>query len=265
METSPMHALRFTTGLLLAGGLLASIAIAQNTEPTTTQQLIELRQGLAQAKLDLQRTKAQMEELRAFLAEKDLDKKLEGWRAERARLVAEQRKLKLERQRLETARKALHQQTTKQARDRADEENQAKQAAADALKPGYSIQYMMGLIDKERENIYVESTDGKVLVEQYPSVDRKNVKVRGTFLNKSQAPWRYTFELRVAGERNLQGDRARVGQWRYQTPVLGAGELHAFEVTVPVSDIRHIEVIQIGNVVSDRPPKEPDAAPKPDA
>jgi len=257
-----MHTLRRTTGLLLVAGLLASVALAQNGHQTVDQQMLELRQGLAQAKLELQRAKAQMEELQAFLTEKDLDQKLERWRAERQRLADERRKLAMERQRLESARKALHRQTTKQARDRAEQENKQKQAEADAQKPGFSIQYMMGLIDKERENIFVDSTDGKVLIEQYPGADRKNVKVRGTFLNKSQQPWRYTFEIRIAGEKNVFGDRALVGQWRYQTPVLGAGELHPFEVTVPVSDIRHIEVIQVGNVVSDRPPPTPDAPAK---
>ncbi len=247
---------------VLIAALLAAAAVGQDAAPTIDQQLIELRQGLAQAQLELQRSKAQLEELRVFLAEKNLDDQLEAWRAEREALAEERRKLAMERKRLESARTALHRKTTVDAMDRAKAEREQKQQAADAIKPDFSVQYMMGLIDKDRQTIFVESTRGTVLVDQFPQVDRKNIKVRGTFLNKSQAPWRYTFEIRAAGETNIYGERAIVGQWRHQTPLLGPGEMHEFEVTVPVTNVRDVEVIQVGNVTSDRPP-QPDPQPQP--
>jgi hypothetical protein len=254
----------------LAPGLILLTAIAagaagQEPEPTVEQQLATMRQQLAQTKLELQRSQAKLDELATFLSETDLDAKLAAWRAERQELAAERRKLKRERVRLEAVRQAVHRQTTADARERADAEQQRKQAAADALKPRWSAQYMMGLIDRDRQTIYVESTEGRVLVEQYPQIDRKQIKVRGTFLNRSSVPWRYTFEIRVAGETNVYGDRTLVGQWRYQTPLLGPGDLHPFEVAVPVTDIRYVEVIQIGKVTADRSEPAPDPAPDDDA
>ncbi len=227
-----------------------------NGEPDLRTQLAELRQALARTRLELQQAAAELEDIKAFLADRNLDETLAEWRAERAALVAERRAWQAERRQLERARDALHQVTLIQAREAAERERAERQAAEDAVKPKWSAQYEMGLIDRDQQTLYVESTDGSVLVQQYPSVDRRNVMVRGTFLNESHAPWRYTFEIRLAGDegRNLP-DSAQpiVGQWRYQTPRLGPGDLHAFEVKVPVTNVHDIEVLQIGNVTWDRP------------
>ena len=249
--------------VLLLIGMVGLTATAQQPPLSIDEQLAALRQDLAEARLQLERHKAQVNEVREFLAEKELDKKFEQWRELREELAEQRRKLKAERVQLEAVLDQMHRQTTVAAQQRAQDEQTRKQAESEARKPDWSAQYMMGLIDKERQTIYVDSTRGRVLLDQYPSIDRKNIKVRGTFLNKSSQPWRYTFEIRVGGENDLQGQPVLVGQWRYQTPLMSPGDLHAFEVTVPVSDVRHVEVIQIGNVKADRPAELPQPQPQP--
>ena len=248
--------------VIVATGLIAGLLPAQPTDDSVAAELAVLRQDLAATKLALQQSRRELEEIKAFLQERNVDTTLAQWKAERAKLAEERRLIRLERQKLEQARRELHQTTMKQATDQAAEQSAQAEAAQQALQPDWSAQYMLGLIDTERQTIYVKSTTGRVLVKQYPSVDRRNVMVRGTFLNKSLAPWRYTFEIALASAEGpgLPTREPNVtGSWRYQTPLLGPGELHTFEVKVPVEDVRDIEIIQIGNVSADRP-----AQPTPD-
>ena len=44
-----------------------------------------------------------------------------------------------------------------------------------------------------------------------------------------------------------------IGSWRYQTPVLQPGEIHQFEVKVPVTEVGDVVSYEIGNIVADRP------------
>jgi len=223
-------------------------------------ELTALRQELAATQLALRQSRNELEQIKAFLEERNVDATLAEWQTTRDELAEERRLIRLERQKLEQARRELHQTTLQIAQDEAAAKNAEAEALEKALEPNWSAQYMLGLIDHERETIYVKSTHGHVLVKQYPSVDRQNVMVRGTFLNKSLAPWRYTFEIALAGEESIglqTGGQNLAGSWRYQTPLLGPGELHTFEVKVPVHRVRDINVIQIGNVVADRPPRNP--------
>ena len=218
------------------------------------EQLAALRQDLANTKLQLDQARSQLEELQQFLADyPELEEKLADWKAERAALAKAVREMRAERVRLEKAREALSSATMREASRRAAEEREAAQAAAAAAKPRWSAQYMMGLIHEDQPNIYVKATSGRVLVDRYPDIDRNNIMVRGTFLNQSTQSYRYTFEVRAAGDEGIGGDRNLVGSWRYQTPVLGPGELHEFEVKMPVKNVAYVEEIQVGNVTADQP------------
>lgn len=245
-----------TLPVIVATGLIAGLLPAQPANDPVATELAALRQELAATKLALQQSQAELNDIKAFLKDRNVDTTLAEWKQQRAELAEERRLVRLERQKLEAARRALHQTTLKQATEAAEAQNAEAEAAEKALQPDWSAQYMLGLIDTERETIYVKSTTGRVLVRQYPSVDRRNVMVRGTFLNKSLAPWRYTFEIALASAEGpgLPSREPNItGSWRYQTPLLGPGELHTFEVKVPVEDVRDIEVVQIGNVTADRP------------
>jgi len=241
--------------LVLAAMCLAGPAMAQDA---IDEELTALRQELAATKLALQQSQAELEQIKAFLEDRGVDTTLAEWKKRREALAEERRLIRLERQKLEQARRELHQQTLKIAQDQVQEKDAEAEALAKALEPNWSAQYMLGLIDEQRQTIYVKSTTGHLLIKQYPTVDQRNVMVRGTFLNKSLAPWRYTFEIALASQEGpglptRQPDVA--GSWRYQTPLLGPGQLHTFEVKVPVEHVRYIDVIQIGNVVADRPPQ----------
>jgi len=218
-----------------------------------------LRAALAQTKLEVQQLRIRLEEIRAFLDEHDLETTLAEWRAEREALAEARRRLQQERVRLREERHRLQKQMVQQAEREADAIEEAREAAA----PRWDARYQMGLIDNDQQVIYVRSHHGSTLVEIHPEIDRKNVKVRGTFENRSEAPWRYTFEIRIAkAERDPKTKRRQViGSWRYQTPLLGPNDLHEWEVTVPVTDVALIDVVQIGNVKADRPQRieNPDA------
>jgi len=273
-----MHMRSWTTlwlvAVIVAAGLFVPrdlrAAEDERAQPDVKAELAELRQALARTRLELRQATAELEQIKAFLTEQNIDARLETWREERAALARERRALQSERRKLEEARQRLHQTTLNQARARAEKEKAQQQARDKALQPNWSAQYQMGLIDLENNTIFVKATDGDVLVRQHPNIDRDNVMVRGTFLNESRASWRYTFEIRIAGDEGRilpDAKRPIVGRWRYQTPVLGPRELHPFEVKVPVDDVSHIEVLQIGKVTADRPasaqpqsdPRDPNA------
>lgn len=266
-----------TTAVLLALGIALAAHAQTDTQPAAGQAdaLTEVRAELAQLKLAVLEMKAERAELIEFLKQHrdgDIDKQLEAWRAEREKLAEERRQLRLERQRLEKARRALHQQTVRNAQKAADAQHKDAKGQADALKPKWSAQYMIGLIDKETSEPTVFVRVGKDIfatAERIGGVDRRNVMVRGTFLNQSLSSWRYTYEINIGGHTDaLTRKTPLVGQWRYQTPLLGPGELHEFAVKVPVSDVRDIVTVQIVNVSSDRPATKtptPDPAGEPAA
>jgi len=242
---------------LLGALLIAGPAFGQDD---VDAELAALRQELAATKLALRQSQKELERIKAFLEDRNVDATIAEWQAARDELAEERRLIRLERQKLEQARRELHRTTLRIAQNEAAARDAEAEALEKALEPNWSAQYMLGLIDHQRQTIYVESTHGDVLVKQYPSVDRGNVMVRGTFLNKSLAPWRYTFDIALAGEEKIglqTGGANLTGSWRYQTPLLGPGELHTFEVKVPVHNVRDINVIQIGNVTADRPPQNP--------
>ncbi len=257
-----MHGRRWSLTLLIGVFAVAASAApgraeeGDPAEPALKTQLAELRQALAAARLELRQTTVELEDIKAFLADEDLARTLAEWRAERAKLAAERRALRAERNQLEQARRELHRTTLQQAQREAEQLKAAQQAREQAVQPQWSAQYEMGLIKQDNQTLFVQSTRGSVLVEQNPDIDRHNVMVRGTFLNESQAAWRYTFEVRLAGDEGRilpDAKRRIVGQWRYQTPLLGPGDLHPFEVKVPVTDVHDIEVLQIGKVTADQP------------
>ncbi len=260
-----------TLAVLFALGLAHAAHAHAAPDPPVSQAdaLTEVRAELAQLKLAVMEMKAEREELIEFLKQHrdgNIDKQLAEWRAERAKLAEERRLLRVERQRLEKARRALHQQTVRNAQHDADEQGKAAKEKTDALKPKWSAQYMIGLIDKAsvEPTVYVRAgRDVLVAAERVGNVDRRNVMVRGTLLNQSLASWRYTFEINIGGPADpLTRKVLHVGQWRYQTPLLGPGELHTFEVKVPVTDVRDIASVQIAKVSPDRPaPTPPPPAP----
>jgi hypothetical protein len=250
--------------LLIATLLFASPALtfAQNgptTQDVDAEAARALRTELARTKLEVQKLRTQLQDIQQFLAEQDIEKTLAEWRSEREALAEQRRQIQQERVRLNEERRRLQQLMTRVVREEAEQQQQQ----VDAAGPRWDARYQMGLIDKDQQVIYVRSYDGVTLVDTYPSIDRKNVKVRGTFQNKSTQPWRYTFEIRIGSDEKNQntGRRRVIGSWLYQTPVMGANDLHEWEVTVPVTDVAYIEVVQIGNVKADRPAPGPAPAP----
>jgi len=235
--------------------------------PSEADRAATLRVELAQTKLEVRQLRTRLEEIQRFLAEQDLDQTLEAWREERAQLAEERRRLRQERVRLREERQDLRRETMLLAEARRQAAEEATHQAERAAAPRWDAQYQMGVIDKDQQVIYVRTHHGSTLVEMHPGIDRKNVKVRGTFENRSEAPWRYTFEIRVArAERDPKTKRRQViGSWKYQTPLLGPNDLHPWEVTVPVTEVRWIDVVQIGNVAADRPAPQPTPYPEPDA
>lgn len=227
----------------------------QTREEDGEAEAAALRLELAQTKMEVQELRTQLERIQQFLAERDLDETLRQWREEREQLADERRQLQQERIRLREERRKLQKQIVDQAEQQAEQTEQVE----DALEPKWNARYQMGLIQSDQEVIYVRSHHGSTLVEVHPDIDRRNVKVRGTFENRSEAAWRYTFEIRIAkGERDPKTRRRIViGSWRYQTPLMGPNDLHEWEVTVPVTDVGLIDVVQIGNVKADQPPRDP--------
>ncbi len=252
----PIHP---TVPLIVVICLAAPLASAQSHhgDSPLDQQISELRQELARTKLALDKALAELESIREFLAEKNLGQKIEQWRAERRALEDERRRVKGERRKLEAARMMLHRTTARQAEQQARAADEAREAAAEARQPKWHVQYMIGLIDKEQEQIYLRVVRGRVVrLRRFANIDTRNVMVRGTFVNRSAAPWRYTFEILIAGDDSFGvpiGEPRLNGKWRYQTPLLGPGDLHQFEVKVPVRDVYDTETVQIANVTADRP------------
>jgi hypothetical protein len=220
------------------------------------EQIDALRREIALTKLQLDTAVEELGRVRDFLATQNLDQQFEQWKAERANLLEQRLRLRRERHRLEEARRALHQATVVQAQQEAKAQQDAADAAAEAVEPSWSVQYMLGFIHQDAEEelfVKVHPTTGRVHFTRRRDLDPDNVMVRGTFLNRSAAPWRYTFEIRIGGEAGISSSTPVIGKWRYQTPLLTPGQLHAFEVKVPVDNAYSVEVVQIGNITADRP------------
>lgn len=202
------------------------------------EQVTELRRELAQAKLELRDTLAELEEMREFLAreEEDIEREIARWRQE-ARAMAQEREALAERTaKLERAREALA-------------EGPDQPPPPDPDRPRWEIDYRIAAIPLAPQNqlAFIDPIIGPHLLRRFPNIDRRNIMVRGTLQNRSAEPWRYTFEVRVA---DRYGDI--LGQWRYQTPPLTPGELHGFEVKVPVRGVGRIHRYQIGNIEADQ-------------
>lgn len=252
--------------IALLASILALLAIDPSVRAADTpgspgpadleKQLSDLRRDLADTRLQLQQAKTELDDIRRFLAEKNIDDQLTEWRTERAKLAEERRLLQMERTRLDASRKALHQDTTRLAQQSAADQQKQQQQQTDAAAPRWNARYEIGLIRVDNPTVYLTDINGRVFIDQYPTAERHKVKVKGSFLNRSLMPWRYTFEIRIASTDpiGLNG-RKVLASWPYQTPLLTPGELHNFEVemTLKGGDIGDIDIVQIGNVTADRP------------
>ncbi|MDH3583105.1 MAG: hypothetical protein OER86_02705 [Phycisphaerae bacterium] len=229
-----------------AGGTVSpEVQLARN--------LAGLRQELARTRLDLSKALSELEKIRRFIAAGEPTDQLEKWKRQRQAWARERAALATERRKLEDARQAL-----RDAGRIGTATDLAPPLPPAVEEPRWELDYKIAVIPtgQNRETIYVDPDIGEVLLERFPQIDREHIMVRGTLQNRSAGPWRYTFELRI-------GDRANrvIGRWRYQTPLLSAGELHPFEVKVPVTDVGEIYKYQIGRIEPDRP-GEAKAAPK---
>lgn len=248
-----VRARRLIVPLVLIAAVMAHAGDAEDAAARARQQIAELRTQLANVTLELREAQQQLEAIRDFLKAEDLAATFERWQALRAELAEERRSIRRERVRLEAAREELDRTTQRIADRRAAEAEQAEQRAKAAAEPDWTAQYQMGVIYHDGNELYVKATDGSIFVDADQDIDRRNILVRGTFLNKSAVAWRYTFEIRAGGVERFRRGRRIVGSWRYQTPLLDPGELHEFEVKMPVDDVSHVRVLQIGKVVADRP------------
>jgi len=253
--------------LILPAVLLATITLHAGDEADVAaryeKQIADLRQQVAKVTLELRAAQRELEAIRDFLAERQLKATFERWKTLRADLAEQRRRLKRERVRLEAARDALDRTTRRIAEEQARAQDRAEQRAEKATAPNWSAQYQMGVIYEDGDELFVKTTDGSVFIDGDNDIDHRNILVRGTFLNKAAAPWRYTFEIRAGGAERFTGSRRIIGSWRYQTPLLDPGELHEFEVKMPVDHVSRVRVIQIGNVVADRPGRAADHDPQP--
>ena len=213
------------------------------------QEVQKLRLQIAEAKLELNKQLRLREQIQQFRKAENPDADIDRWKIQ-ASAIGE------ERQRLQTQNRKLK-QLGASVRDAARDPlvgAPTRKAPEPNLRPPV-LDYKMGLIHlgQVTETTYVDPTTGAVLVSRYPNIDRRNVKVRGTIQNVRPEPFRYTFEIRFAGRARSGASRPPiVGRWRYQTPLLSADQLHAFEVTVPVTDVADIYVLQIGNITWDQ-------------
>lgn len=141
-----------------------------------------------------------------------------------------------------------------------DENNGVTDELPPEQRPNASLQYALGLIDLGGGSVTIVQTSTdvfghrRVRVREHPNIDHDNVLIRGTLANESQLPYRYTFEIRIGGKTRVAAAKPPIiGSWRYQTPVLQPGEIHQFEVKVPVTEVGDVVSYEIGNIVADRP------------
>lgn len=247
------HARRLMLPLLLATTAVLHAGDAADPADAARAEVETLRRQLANVTLELRAAQRQIQEIRDFLEERDLAATFDRWQATREALAEQRRSIRRERVRLEAARDALDRTTRRIAEEQAQAQRQAEQRVREATAPDWTAQYQLGVIYKDGDELFVKVTDGSVLVDSDQDIDRRNVLVRGTFLNRSVAAWRYTFAIRAGGVERFGRPRRIVGAWRYQTPLLQPGQLHEFEVKMPVEDVSRVRVLQIGNVHADRP------------
>jgi multidrug efflux pump subunit AcrA (membrane-fusion protein) len=207
------------------------------------KQIAAERVELAQARLELSKIIADLGDMRRFL-NTDPEGDILRWRQQRADLAAQRQALADERKSIESSKLNVVEAAKQRA---AAAQQQAAEAARSA--PRWQFEYKIAVIPTGQlhELVYIDPITGAALVQRYPDIDRKNIMLRGTIQNRSEQPWRYTFDVRVAN----QPGRI-IGKWRYQTPVLGPNELHTFEVKIPVTDVAEIDRYQIGNIEADR-------------
>jgi hypothetical protein len=223
----------------------AQPSAAQEEMERLKSQAASLRQELATAKLELRKALRELQEIRDFLASDDPQAQAAQWRQERQDLAEERRRLEVERRRLEEERRKVQRAIVANEPPPTPEPSPHDPALGPNPQLDYKLAYVR-TVAQERTT-YIEFGDLLVPADTTPNVDRNHVMVRGTIQNRSRAPWRYTFEVRLA-------DRAGnlLGRRRYQTPLLGPNELHPFDIDVPVTDALRIDRYQIGNIEADQ-------------
>lgn len=178
-----------------------------------------------------------------------------------AELEAQNNELRIEKRGMEIALEIIRErpiiinvgEEKNKAQPRAElaEENDVKDMDPAGV-PRWSIQYSLGLIDRNGNIRLVERMDdGTVSIRDARDVDRTHVMVRGNIRNESKLTYRYTFDARIAGRPLVTARNEKppvIGEWRYQTPILEPGELHEFEIKVPVSHVTHVHRYEIGNI-----------------
>lgn len=239
--------------LLTCGAIIAPVQAAG--EDASVQQMQEqlkaVRLELAQTQLQLKKALADLDELKQYVAAGNPQQQIEQWRRERQTWQAQREQLVAERKKIEQARASLRQQSSAVQQQLAATPPPVK---VDPNRPAWNVDYKIAAVPTgtTSESVYINPVSGDVLLSRYPDIDRKHIMVRGTWQNKSAAPWRYTFEIRIADKIGRI-----IGSWRYQTPLLSPNELHQFEVKVPVTDVGQIEHYQIGNIEPDQPQAQP--------
>lgn len=238
------------------------------TQDQMQDQLSAYQTALDNAKRLIERLQAELDQTRAHAAALEAALQAHGIELEpqpteaqeaAARLAAQRQ---AERQRRARALERLAEEKQREAR----QEKLARARKAQA--PAWTYTWQLGYISLGTNTTTFIKTgpDGTVFFTgDSTNVDRRQLKLRGTFENRSTKPWRYTFDIRVA-EQGYGGLPAS-GRYRhisattrYQTPVLGPGELHRWEVTLTVEDSLQVRTADIGNVRADPPPPEPAAA-----
>lgn len=210
-----------------------------------------LRRELAAAKLELRKALRELQEIKDFLASEDPRAEAERWREERSELADERRRLETERRKLEAERRRIQRAIINNEPPPPPPGLDPQSPEPDpALEPDPELEYKLAYVRTGADGVttYIEFGDLLIPANTTPSVDRNHVIVRGTIQNRSKAPWRYTFEVRLA-------DRPGniIGRRRYQTPLLGPNELHPFDIDMAVTDSLSIDRYQIGNLEADQP------------
>jgi hypothetical protein len=209
----------------------------------------KLRLQIAEARLELRKQMRLREQMQSFGTAEDPRADIAQWKLQASAVSHERARLRLQERRL----KELGVSVRDAAADPVVAAPVETKIDPNVVPP--KIEYKIGVIHlgQSIETTYVDPTTGAVLVSRYPNIDRHNIRVRGTIQNARPQPFRYTFEIRVAGRARSASSRPPIiGRWRYQTPLLSANQLHQFELKVPVTDVGDIYIFQIGNITWDQ-------------
>lgn len=120
--------------------------------------------------------------------------------------------------------------------------------AADSTAPKWWYTWQIGYVERETgQTTFVKVRDdgAVVYVGDRTRLDPRVLIVNGTFENRSQLPYRYTFDV------ELVNSGSPTASTRYQTPPLGAGELHRWELTMNTSNSLGVDYVRITNIRGD--------------